>query len=137
MQPLFKSDSLCLNSNNFLHSIYFIQILKLWGKTKQPILSKISKFDWTTINIRKYNIISPNLDLLGPNLGHDFFEVSALLHIRHCPKLQSCKMSRKTNNANLPNGKAPNYKPNFGTQIFLRVLPLLVRYCCVLSFYTI
>ena len=41
----------------------------------------------------------------GPNLGHKFFcfffEVSALLDVRHCPKLQSCKISRKTNDTTL------------------------------------
>ena len=30
-----------------------------------------------------------------------FFEVSALLDVRHCPKLQSCAISRKTNDVNL------------------------------------
>ena len=30
-----------------------------------------------------------------------FLEVSALLDVRHCPKLQSCAISWKTNDANL------------------------------------
>ena len=30
-----------------------------------------------------------------------FLEVSALLDVRYCHKLQSCAMSRKTNHANL------------------------------------
>ena len=39
--------------------------------------------------------------LFGPNLDHNFFffffkEVSALLDIRHCPKLKSCAISRKS-----------------------------------------
>ena len=44
---------------------------------------------------------SPDLGLLGPNLGHiSFLEASALLDVRHCPKLQSCAISRKTNDEN-------------------------------------
>ena len=44
----------------------------------------------------------PDLSLLGPNLGHRFFfEISALVDVRHCPKLQSCAISRKTNDTNL------------------------------------
>ena len=44
----------------------------------------------------------PDLGLLGPNLGHNFFffEASALLDVRHCHKLQSFAISRKTNDAN-------------------------------------
>ena len=30
-----------------------------------------------------------------------FFEVSAVLYVRHCPKLQSCAISGKNNDANL------------------------------------
>ena len=40
----------------------------------------------------------PDLGLLGPNLGHNFLEVSALLDVGHFPKLQPCAISRKTNN---------------------------------------
>ena len=42
-----------------------------------------------------------DLGLLGPNLGHTFFEFSSVLDVRHCPKLQSSAISRKTNDANL------------------------------------
>ena len=50
------------------------------------------------------------LGLLGSNLGDNlfihffflfFFEVSALLDVRHSPKLQSCATPGKTNDANL------------------------------------
>ena len=57
--------------------------------------------------------VGPNLGLSGPNLGHSFFylffysfylfiyfDVSALLDVRHCPKLESCAISTKTNDAN-------------------------------------
>ena len=51
-------------------------------------------------NIRIYHL-GHNLGLLGPNLDHKNFEVSALLDVRHCPKLQSYAISRETNDANL------------------------------------
>ena len=37
-----------------------------------------------------------------------FLEVSALLDVRYCPKLQSRAISRKTNNANLRKWQKPN-----------------------------
>ena len=44
-------------------------------------------------------------NLLGPYLGHNFVfivvQVLALLDIRHCSKLQSCAISKKTNKPNL------------------------------------
>ena len=47
-------------------------------------------------------ILAPILGLLGPNFNHKFFlEVSALLDVRNCPKLQSCAILRKPNYANL------------------------------------
>ena len=43
----------------------------------------------------------PDLGLFGPNLGYKFFfEVSALLDVRHCPKLQYFAISRQPNDAN-------------------------------------
>ena len=52
------------------------------------------------------NFISgPDLSLIGPNLGQKkivVVEFSALLDVRHCPKLQfSAAISRKTNDTNL------------------------------------
>ena len=53
--------------------------------------------------IRKHllqNFLPPVLfTSVGP---HNFLlEVSTLLDVRHCPKLQSCAISRKSNDANL------------------------------------
>ena len=47
--------------------------------------------------------LGPDLGLLGSNLRPKkfFLEVSVLLEVRRCPKLQSCAISRKTNDANL------------------------------------
>ena len=45
-----------------------------------------------------------------------FLEDSALLDLRHCPKLQSYAISRKTNDANLRKRQKPNFGPNFGPQ---------------------
>ena len=57
----------------------------------------------------------PDLGMLGPNLGHKYFlKVSALLVGGPCPKLQSCAISRKTNNANLRKWQKTNFRPNFG-----------------------
>ena len=41
-------------------------------------------------------------DHFGPNFGQkSFFKVSAPLDVGHCPKLQSCAMLRKYNDATL------------------------------------
>ena len=45
-----------------------------------------------------------------------FLEVSALLDVRHCPKLQSCVIPRKTNDAALRKWQKPNFEPNLGPQ---------------------
>ena len=57
-----------------------------------------------------------------------FFEASALLNVRHCPNLQSCAISRKTNDANLRKWqKKAHFESNFGPpNFFPRVLPLLI-----------
>ena len=56
-----------------------------------------SKSEWMLDNIRIEKII------LAPNLGHKklFMEVSALLDVRHCPKLRFCKVSKKITNATM------------------------------------
>ena len=57
---------------------------------------KTSKFEWKLDDIRMEKIISATI------LATKYFlEVSALLDIRHYPKLQSCAISRKYNNATL------------------------------------
>ena len=42
---------------------------------------------------------NPDFRLLGPYFWFQVIEV--LLDVRHCPKLQSCVISGKTNDANL------------------------------------
>ena len=49
-------------------------------------------FEWMLDNIRIENIISASIWVTN-----FFLEVSAVLDVRHCPKLQSCVISRKTN----------------------------------------
>ena len=51
-----------------------------------------SKFEWMLDDIRIEKII------LVPIWATNFFEVSALPDVRHCLKLQSCAISRDTNN---------------------------------------
>ena len=52
-------------------------------------------------------ILALDLGLLSPNLGHIFFEVSAPLDVRPFPKLQSCAISKKTNDANFRKWQKP------------------------------
>ena len=57
----------------------------------------------TNLTGRPSNIRTENIFLVPvwACQDHNFFlEVSALLYVRHCPMLQSCAISRKTNNAN-------------------------------------
>ena len=54
-----------------------------------------SKFEWMLDDIRIENIV------LASIWDTTFFEVSLLLDVRHCPKLQFCAISRKYNNATL------------------------------------
>ena len=57
---------------------------------------KISQSEWTLNNIRIEKII------LAPIWAtKTFLEVLALPDVRHCPKLQSCTISTKTNDATL------------------------------------
>ena len=91
---------------------------------------KIGKFDMTPNDIRTAKIIST---LIWACLGHIIFyilEVSAILDVRHCPKLKSCAISRKTNDTNLRKVKNLSFVPNFG-------LPDFTRPCCKLSSYAI
>ena len=52
-------------------------------------------FEWTLNNIRTEKTISAPICATK----NFFFEVLALLDVRHCPKLESCATSRKTNDA--------------------------------------
>ena len=73
---------------------------------KKKRKTKTSKLAWKIDNIRKGKVISAPIQTTKY-----FFEVSALLD-RHCPKLQSCAISRKTKDATLRNGKNPDFGPN-------------------------
>ena len=44
-----------------------------------------------------------------------FFEVSALLDVRHCPKLQSCAISRKYNDITLRKLQKHKFQTQFGS----------------------
>ena len=90
---------------------------KLQVNHNMQILIKTSKFEWTLDNIRIEKIISAPI-----------WEVSALLDARHCLKLQSCAISRKTN-ATLRKWPKPQLRAQFHPHpplppIFLRKLYL-------------
>ena len=74
---------LCGFSKSFLYTLVTIQWLT-------------SKFEWTLDDIRIEKIISAPIPA-----KNSFLEVSALLDVRHCPKLKSCAMSRKYKDATL------------------------------------
>ena len=57
---------------------------------------KTSKFEWKLYDIRIEKIISDPISATKL-----FLEVPALVVVRHCPKLQSCAISRKSNDATL------------------------------------
>ena len=62
------------------------------------VTEKTNKFEWMFNSIRIEKIISAAI------LAKKFLmEISALLDVRHCLKLQSCVISRKTNDATLKN----------------------------------
>ena len=66
------------------------------------ISKETSKFERTRNNIRTETIISAPIWS-----AHFFSEVSALLDVRHCPKLQSCAVSRKSNDVTLKKWQNP------------------------------
>ena len=58
------------------------------------------QFDSTTLEQKDH--FCPDLGLFGPHLATKlFWRFQAQVDVRHCPKLQSCIISRKTNEANL------------------------------------
>ena len=77
--------------------LVIIAVILITGKTNAFLyFIKTSKFEWKLDDIRMEKIISATI------LATKYFlEVSALLDIRHYPKLQSCAISRKYNNATL------------------------------------
>ena len=68
-----------------------------------------------------------------------FLEVLAPLDVRHCPKLQSCAISRKCNDATLKDAKNPDFGSSLGfSKFFPSVFPLLaLRQCSKLSSYAV
>ena len=61
-----------------------------------------SKFEWTIDNIRIKKFI------LAPIFATNYFlDVSVLLDVKHCPKLQSCATSRKYNDVTLRKWQKP------------------------------
>ena len=76
-----------------------------------------------------------------------FFEISSLLDVKHCPKLQSSAISRKTNEPNLRKWQKtklqarfwPVLTQKFGPEKFFSwVLPILnIIYCCKLLLHAI
>ena len=77
--------------------LIIIAVILITGKTNVFLyFIKTSKFEWKLDDIRMEKIISATI------LATKYFlEVSALLDIRHYPKLQSCAISRKYNDATL------------------------------------
>ena len=66
------------------------------------------ELDWTPDDIRPEKIISaPTWACYALIWATHFFEALALLDVRHCPKLQSYAISRKTNDANLTKWQKP------------------------------
>ena len=76
----------------FFSSQYYFQIILL-------ILEIFQREQASSTNIRKYHF--------GASFGHIFFKVSALLDVRHCPKLHFCAISRNTNDATLRKQQKP------------------------------
>ena len=76
-------------------------------------LNNIRKIDWMLHNIRMEKTLHPWFG------SQSFFlEISALLDVRHCPKLQSCAIPIKTNDANLRKWQKYNFGSHFGPPIF-------------------
>ena len=75
-----------------------------------------SKFEWTIDDSWIENIISTPIwaTIFFIIIIIFFFEVSALLDVRHCPKLLSCAISRKTNDATFRKWQKPYFHTEFG-----------------------
>ena len=73
------------------HSTHNLDEINIFAWFKNPMFERFWKFDWMPDDIWETF-----------NLGHKtFFEVSTLLDVRNCPKLQFCAISKKTNHVNL------------------------------------
>ena len=77
--------------------LIIIAVILITGKTNALLyFIKTSKFEWKLDDIRIEKIISAPI-----SATKYFLEISALLDVRHYPKLQSCTISRKYNDATL------------------------------------
>ena len=74
-------------------------------------LNTTSKFKWMLHDIRIEKIILA--PVWAPKWFSKISEVSALLNVRHCPRLQSSAISRKTNEATLRKCQKPMKKTFF------------------------
>ena len=92
-------------------------------RLKASIFKNKNKFEWTQKKI----------------IFFWSFEVSALLDVRHCLKLKSCVISRKTNDATLRKSQKPSFRTQFGAPMFFSwVLSLLLfMQCSKVSSYVI
>ena len=73
------------------------------------VFKKTSKFEWILDNIRIEKIIWPKF---GPQ--NFVLDVLTLLDVRHCLKLQSCEILRKTNEPHLRKQQKTDFQPDFG-----------------------
>ena len=91
------------------------------------ITNKTSKLDWTFNNIGIEKIILIDIcSRIFYLFFILFFEVSAVLDVRYCPKPQSCEISRKTNGVILRKWQTLISSSVWGAQFFSWVSPLLV-----------
>ena len=92
------------------------------NKAKESLIHDITQQTSLTgrpTTLEQKKSLQPQFAPVRPWFGPQIiFEVSALLDVRHCPKLQSCAISRKANDAYLKNGKNPYFEPNFGCPNF-------------------
>ena len=73
------------------------------------VFNKTSKFEWILDNIRIEKIIWPKF---GPQ--NFVLDVLTLLDVRHCLKLQSFEILRKTNEPHLRKQQKTDFRPDFG-----------------------
>ena len=86
MDERFTNEKLQKKRNTLRYKAHQIRTIKAWTKfrkTHNKLKTKTSKFDWMLNDIKIENIISVLIWVTN------YREVSALLDVRHCPKLQS------------------------------------------------
>ena len=72
---------------------------------------KQASLKWRLDDIRKEKTISAPI-----SFTNCFLEVSALLNVRHCSKLQSCATSRKYNDGTFRKWQKPKFRTKFGSR---------------------